>query len=195
MSNSVFSFRYNTTTGILRNLFENPNYWNTFTYGQTSEQGNGFSKNAFNFSSTAYWLGLPQNTPNNISFCFRFFKVLTQGYEIKTSYFTSNESLRAKAWRFSGSSDGQNWINYDEIEHSMAPSETFFVEWTSDIPQRCFQLTTLASVAPDGKNRFDLVHIDVYGAVFLDGKSIQIAHLNQLLHPCFLYQILTSSND
>ena len=191
MKNSVFSFQPNSTTGVLQNIFDNPNYWNTFTYHSTSVSTTGYAYHAFNFSTKNYWLGQYQDTPNNLSFCFRFFRVIAQGYEIKTSHHTDVGSLRAKTWGFSGSNDAQNWILYNKTDHYMSPNETYYVEWKSNIPLRCFQLTTLNSVSSVDKNRFDLVHIDVYGYVVIDTKTIQKTLFNIPLFCSFLYQIFT----
>ena len=189
MKNLVSSFKQNATTGILRSTFENPNYWDSFSYHATSTQV-GTPQNIFNFSNDSYWLGAPQEKPNNLTFCFRLFRIIVRGYEIKTSHFTGNSTMRARAWGFSGSNDGQNWINYDEEEHPLGPSETFFVEWSLDIPLRCFQLTTLKPMLQNDNNRFDVVNIDVYGLIINDkNKSKHI--FNPLCFGCFLYHIFT----
>ena len=172
----VFKFENGTSTGILRNMFESPDYWDLFNFNATSQESETFSaKNIFDFSTNKYWIGYPISTPNNLTFCFKKFSILVEGYHLKTSSQTAPTSARAKIWGFSGSNNNITWHNYEEINHSLKPSETYYVPWTYNVPFRCFKLTTISGHGVF-RNRFDLTSVDVFGYIVLDKTSYEYTH-------------------
>ena len=184
MSFTLFSLQNGTSNGVLKTMSESPDYWKLFSYNALTSVSIFPSHNAFDFSTSSYWIGAPNPTPNNLSFCFRKFKINATGYEIKTSHFNDPNAMRAKKWGFSGSNDEINWIHYQEIDDPLSSSETQFVSWQPNIPLRCFMLTTIESTFSQTINRFDLVHIDVYGFVVQNQETyIQKFFLqNSFLH-------------
>ena len=74
MKLTKFVFLHGESTGILRYLYQYDDYWDMFTYDSTGENNiNQKTKNAFDFGTTDYWMGITLELPNNISFfCFDF---------------------------------------------------------------------------------------------------------------------------
>ena len=171
MRKKIFSFQNGTTTGILRNLFESPNYWQLFTYHATTRESTHQEQFAFNFSTEQYWIGVARDIPNNLSFCFHDFSIIATGYELNTSKSNKESSARANKWGFSGSNDGINWQFFENVTYPMKIGEKYFVPWSPNIPFRCFQLTTIESTNQGFQNRFDVISIDIYGQILLNTHS------------------------
>ena len=187
MRNKLFSFQNGTSNGILHNLFSSPDYWNSFSFSSTRSEEDLDVINAFNFSSTNYWLGMDDSSPNNLSFCFKEFSILANGYSITASHHTANPA-RAKLGAFSGSNDNKSWSFYEEKEYSIDASETIFVPWTPGVPFRCFQLTCLKSLTESYKNRFDVQSIDLFGYIIANHVTCKrIFPLHLSLHHILLH--------
>ena len=184
----LLTFRNGNSTGILESLFESDIYSKVFTFSATShEQEKYHERNAFNFSSTSYWIGSPSDTPNNLTFCFKSFWVATTGYAITAAHHLTNIPALPKSWGFSGSNDRQTWEHYTPHNHTLEAGETYFVSWSYPTPFKCFKLTTIDSIRDDYTNRFDLCSIDVYGSIIWNPNTCK-----QLFTPFsmrfFLYQ-------
>ena len=192
MKNKLFSFQNGTAKGVLQNMFGSPDYWNLFTFYATSRSGY-VEQNAFNFLTSNYWFAGSLEQPNNLSFCFKHFSVIAEGYEIKTS--TQNiieQSGIATKWGFSGSNDlKSNWINYQETAYNMSRGEILYVPWKYEIPFRCFQFTALKSYYYT--NALDLASIDVYGYVVLDPHTCVKRFFNSISISFFISQSFTLS--
>ena len=187
MKEILFSFENEHKRGVLRNMFGSPQYWNLFTYKSTDHYSIYGPRNAFNFSNSNYWLGPKRDVPNNLTFCFKFFSVLATGYKIKTSQYENADALRCRSWGFSGSKDGIHWYNFQKKNYSLAPNEAIFVEWTYQIPLKCFQLTTLETVNGYFQNRCDVVEIHVFGYIVNDIVTVKSNLFINLMYQSFLY--------
>ena len=188
MRDPSITFYNNVSTGILRSLSQSKKYWDFFSFRASSHEYSYFAKNVFNFSSHDYWIGNKSDTPNNLSFCFKYFSVLPTAYEITSSFHNHQNALPLK-WVFSGGNDGSKWLKSDDIEQKVEIGITQNFTWTSNDPFRCFQLTTIQSSRNDISNRFDVSEIDIYGSIIFDRMTCQ--HLFHISLRIVLFQIIT----
>ena len=185
MKLTKFVFLHGESTGILRYLYQYDDYWDMFTYDSTGENNiNQKTKNAFDFGTTDYWMGITLELPNNISFCFNDFYVMPTGYEIIGSLLDSQPYI----WGFSGSKDGEYWENYEPEKTQLVKNTTHYVSWNPRKRFKCFQLTCIESTK-GYINRFDLQNLDVYG--YIDTNQMTYKQ-NRFLLFLFQYIILQS---
>ena len=178
MSEVSLTFYHNVSTGILRSFSRSKKYWETFSFKASSHENSYYPKNAFDFSTHDYWIGDVSNTPNSLSFCFKHFSVIPTAYEITSSFHNNVNALPLK-WAFSGGNDESDWKNSIEIEQLIEVGKTLIVPWASEVPFRCFQITTIQSSRYDISNRFDISEIDVYGSIIFHQKTLhQIFHMS-----------------
>ena len=191
MRKQTFFFKNESVSGVLHNMIGSSDYFDLFSFNATSFVTNGDPINAFNFSNQKYWLGDESDEPNRLWFCFKYFSILPIGYKIKTSHYTTDDKARPKIWGFSGSNDCKNWLEYDEKNYSLKPSEAYYVEWKPGIPFRCFQLTTIETISERYKNRADIAEIDIYGSVIYNRMFTNYFFLqtyqNHFLYIFFVY--------
>ena len=112
MIGELLNFPHNKdNTGIMRFLFRRDDYWNLFRIYSSGAYSEEYKEeNAFDFSTSDYWLGKMQSTPTYISFCFNNYSVKPIGYDITASTFAA----RPRRWAFSGSKDNSTWNFYEE---------------------------------------------------------------------------------
>ena len=180
MIGELLNFPHNKdNTGIMRFLFRRDDYWNLFRIYSSGAYSEEYKEeNAFDFSTSDYWLGKMQSTPTYISFCFNNYSVKPIGYEITASTFAA----RPRRWAFSGSKDNSIWNFYEEKKRDLASNETFFVDWNPGTFLQCFKFDCLESVATEYVNRFDVQSIDIYGYLKTGDIITRFFSISQVNH-------------